>query len=89
MQAAVLAIRKSGLRPNKTYNLSLSDAARIFNVRRSTLHTRLAGVKPRKEAHVHERALSPEREEVLKTWAKVRTTLHLSSDSCMWHRATS
>lgn len=73
MRAAILAVRRSGLRPNKTYNLSLRDAAELFNVRRSTLTSCFSGVKPRKEAHAHEHVLSPEKEEVLKTWSKVRT----------------
>lgn len=61
MHAAILAVRRSGLRPNKTHNLSLREAAELFNVRRSTLTSRFSGVKPRKEAHAHERVLSPEK----------------------------
>lgn len=72
MRAAIQAIRHSGVQPNGRFVLSLRQAAKDFNVPRGTLTDRWNGIKTRQEAHIDEQALSPEKEQVLVVWAKVR-----------------
>lgn len=54
-------------------NLSSRRAAALYRLCRSTLDSRLLGVKSRQEAHKHQRALSPAQEAVLVEWVKVPT----------------
>jgi hypothetical protein len=55
--------------------LSERKAAIYFSVHRSMLQRRLQGVKSHKEAHIHERKLTPAQEDVLTEWTKVRMFL--------------
>ncbi|KAJ7766241.1 hypothetical protein B0H16DRAFT_1212189, partial [Mycena metata] len=51
--------------------LSSRKAAVLYRVARSTLDTRLKGVKSRREAHEHQHVLSTAQEGVLVEWVKV------------------
>ena len=70
LQLAVKAIQESQCGKSGQPKLTISAAARIYDVKRGTLTNRLKGVKPRKGAHAHERALSEAEEEVLADWAR-------------------
>lgn len=64
----------------QTSNIAQRKAARDYRVPRGTLKNRLKGIRPRAEAHAHERKLTAAQEEVLTEWVKVRqlflSTLH-------------
>ncbi|GJE90483.1 DDE-domain-containing protein [Phanerochaete sordida] len=73
LRAALLAVERSerehargGPRP-----LSLRQAAKIYDVSRTTLTERRKGRKTRKEAHASEANLSSAQEEMLVSWIKV------------------
>lgn len=50
---------------------SINKAAEVYCVPRSTLQTRLRGVRTRREAHEHQQLLSPAQENILVEWVKI------------------
>jgi transposase len=71
IRLAIDAVRASGTNSDGRFNLSLRQAAKEFDVARSTLTGRFNGMPTRKEAHEHEQKLQPAQEEVLVEWIKV------------------
>lgn len=68
VQLAVKAINAS-LTPSGSRTLSLSEACRIYDVKRGMLTNRLNGIKTKRDAHIHERLLTEAEESVLAEWA--------------------
>jgi hypothetical protein len=68
---AIDAVRTSGMTSDGRYKLSLRQAAKDYDVPRSTLTGRFNGMLTRKEAHEREQKLQPAQEEVLVEWIKV------------------
>jgi hypothetical protein len=88
MQLALTAIQESGTKANGDFNYSIHQAAKDFNVPRSSIARRLKGMlfcccvflflsfceggKMCQEAHTHEQLLTAAQEEVLVKWIKVQ-----------------
>jgi hypothetical protein len=70
LDLAIKAINASGLQSNGRPYLSFRQAAKDYDVKRSTLSDRFRGVKNRKDAHADERKLSPAHEKAVVDWAK-------------------
>jgi hypothetical protein len=68
IQLALDAIARNGFKENGRPWLSIREAARCFEVRKTTLTARFNGRKTKKEAHLHERALSFGEEDALVKW---------------------
>ena len=71
IRLAIDAVRASGTRSDGQHMLSLRQAAKDFDVPRSTLTGQFNGTHTRKEAHEREQKLQPAQEEVLVKWIKV------------------
>lgn len=70
IQLALDAITRNGFKANGRTWLSLREAARTYDVPYGRLTARFNGRKTRKEAHEHERNLTPAAESVLIDWIK-------------------
>lgn len=70
LKRAVQAILVSRAADNEGPKLEVRAAARLYDVKRGTLTNRLNGVRPRSEAHAHERMLAGAEEEVLSEWIR-------------------
>jgi hypothetical protein len=70
IQLAIQAIERNGVGENGKPLLSIREAARAFQVRKSTLAARLKGRKTRKDAHQGEKKLNDAAEEALVAWIK-------------------
>ena len=68
---ALDAVQASGTKSDGQYHLSLRQAAKDYDVPRSTLTGRFNSMATRKEAHEREQKLQPAQEEVLVEWIKV------------------
>jgi hypothetical protein len=71
IQLAIVAIKDMGYKENSDQCLSTRQAAKMYDVPRSTLADRMKGLPMCAEAHVSQQNLSPAEEEVLVKWAKV------------------
>lgn len=69
IQAAIRAIHAKGKKDDGTWVYAIRAAAKDHDVPRETLRTRLNGVRARKDAHEHERALTAVQEDILVSWA--------------------
>lgn len=65
---ALKAIYRNGFKPDGSPRYSLREAARTFDVQKTTLTARFNGRKTRIEAHEHERKLTPGAEAALVAW---------------------
>lgn len=70
LELAVRAILASPISDDGKHELQVRVASRFFEVKRGTLTNQLKGVRPRSEAHAHERVLSDAEEEVLSEWIR-------------------
>jgi len=67
-----LANANAELEPDNIQRLSIRKAADAYAVPRTTLRSRMNGLRTRAEAHVEQQNLSPAEEEILVKWAKVQ-----------------
>lgn len=65
------AILASGMNAKGQPTLSLCAAARIYEVKKTTLTARYNGRQTHSESHASQQKLSPPQETVLKEWIKV------------------
>jgi len=70
IQLALKAVTINGFRPNGRPWLSLREAAKAYQVKKTTLTERFNGRKTKKEAHEHEKTLTFAAEEALVEWIK-------------------